>query len=129
MLKRINNRIMKERRKILRNGATKTERRLWEHLQKSQLGFKFRRQISFDYFIADFYCSSAKLVVEIDGNSHFEPGADVYDDERTSKIAELGILVIRFTNHDVLFDLERVLIEIRGVCAFRTSSPLLSKEG
>lgn len=129
MLKRINNRIMKERRKDLRGDATKTERILWQHLHRSQLGFKFRRQISFDYFIADFYCPSVKLVVEIDGDSHFEPGADVYDEERTARIAGLGVLVIRFTNQDVLLDLERVLAEIRAICVLRSETPLLSEEG
>jgi very-short-patch-repair endonuclease len=129
MRKRINNRIMKKRRQDLRNDSTRTERILWGHLQRSQLGCKFRRQISFDYFIADFYCPSAKLIVELDGDSHFEPGADAYDEERTDKISELGILVIRFTDADVLFDIERVLKEIRDICSLRTKPPLLSKEG
>lgn len=129
MLKRINNRIMKERRQLLRNDATRTEWILWKYLQRSQLGFKFRRQISFDYFIADFYCPSVKVVIEIDGDSHFEPGADVYDEERTARIVELGILVIRFTNQDVLLDLERVLAEIRAICVLRSETPLLPEEG
>lgn len=122
MLKRINNRIMKERRMSLRNDATRPERVLWQHLKKSQTGFKFRRQISFDYFIADFYCPLAKLVIELDGDSHFEAGADEYDAQRTEKISELGVIVLRFTNDDVTQDLDRVLLEIQIACSSRVTA-------
>ncbi len=59
-------------RKQLRNHSTSAEAILWTHLQKSQLqNRKFRRQHSLGKFIADFYCPSEKIVIELDGEDHF----------------------------------------------------------
>ena len=63
---------LKPLRKQLRNFSTSAEAVLWTHLQKSQLqNRKFRRQHSIGNFIADFYCPSEKLVIELDGEDHF----------------------------------------------------------
>lgn len=73
----INNKTeLKPFRKKLRNNSTSAEATLWTYLQKSQLeNRKFRRQNSLGNFIADFYCPSEKLVIELDGEDHFwEPG-------------------------------------------------------
>ena len=73
----------KEKRRYLRTNQTKPELILWDKLKSKQLGFKFRRQYSIGEYIVDFYCSEKKLVIEIDGDSHFTDEAIKYDKIRT----------------------------------------------
>ncbi len=97
----------------LRKQQTKAEDILWERLRGSRFhGAKFRRQIPFDRFVADFYCHAAKLVVELDGKQH-DWFAD-YDAERTRVLESRGVNVIRFTNAEVEGDLDDVLVQIRA---------------
>jgi very-short-patch-repair endonuclease len=99
-----------ELRRKLRNNPTLAERILWHSLQNRRLlGFKFRRQAGIGRYIADFYCPKAKLVVEIDGESHATPETAAYDSIRTDFMRSLGLQVIRFSNHDVLYENIRVL--------------------
>jgi very-short-patch-repair endonuclease len=91
---------------------------LWGNLKGSQLeGRKFRRQTSIKSFIVDFYCPEEKLVVELDGDIHFDDEIKRYDEERTKEIEKEGIKVIRFENQDVLLNLKSVLSEIK--CNFK----------
>ncbi|MBQ2743860.1 MAG: endonuclease domain-containing protein [Oscillospiraceae bacterium] len=86
--------------KVLRKNMTKQEQHLWyDFLRKSPL--RFQRQKVIDGYIADFYCHSAKLVIEIDGSQHYTDKALEYDEERTSVINSYGIEVLRFTNRDI----------------------------
>ena len=73
---------------------------------------KFRRQHPIYDFIADFYCASCSLVVEIDGAYHEVADQAAYDRERTYVLNELDIKVIRFTNKEVLENIDFVLTEI-----------------
>ena len=105
---------LKTRRKELRGNLTMAEARLWKYLQKSQLdGRKFRRQHSIGNYILDFYCTSEKLAVELDGGQHYEETTQSYDETRTEFLNKLGIRVIRFTNTMVLGNIEWLLDEIR----------------
>lgn len=62
----------KKIRKILRNETTSSENVLWQKLRKRQVGgLRFRRQVSIDNSIVDFYCPEINLVIEVDGNTHF----------------------------------------------------------
>jgi len=61
---------LKTKRKELRNFLTPAEARLWNYLKNSQLGFKFRRQHSVEYYILDFYCPKKMLAIELDGSPH-----------------------------------------------------------
>ena len=111
--------VLKSRRKELRNNATSAERLLWSILQHSNLGgYKFRRQHSVGPYILDFYCSAARLAVELDGDSHFTDDAVVYDQERTAYLNGLNITVLRFLNTDVYENLtvvgESILKRIQG---------------
>ena len=72
----------------------------------------FRRQHPIWRFIADFYCASARLIIEIDGDTHAEPGQLEYDAARTNWLETRGYRVIRFTNAQVLNELGAVLIVI-----------------
>ncbi len=99
-----------ERRKDLRREATLPEVLLWRQLRNGVLeGLKFRRQQQLGPYIADFYCSIASLVIEVDGGQHFEPESQAYDEARTAYFESRGLRVLRFTNTDVLQNLDGVI--------------------
>ena len=101
-------------RKELRSNLTPAEAKLWSMLKNSQLeGRKFRRQHSFSGYILDFYCSSEKLAIELDGEVHFNERAEQYDHERSLFLKYFGIRVLRFENKWVFEAPEWVLGHIR----------------
>ncbi|MCK0209217.1 endonuclease domain-containing protein [Starkeya koreensis] len=102
----------------LRRCQTDAEALLWSRLRDRRLGgWKFRRQVPVDTYIADFLCVDAKLVIELDGGQH----AAETDEERTRTIEACGYLVIRFWNNDVLTNMDGVLLTI--VDAMRAGAP------
>ena len=115
MVQRIHNRNQKKSKRVeLRNSRTAAEATLWKHLQRRQLEVKkFRRQHSIGPYIVDFYCPECGLIVELDGQPHYEFIADVYEAERTKYFSHFGIKVVRFENHLVFEALEAVLATIR----------------
>jgi very-short-patch-repair endonuclease len=109
-----NRKYLLERRKELRNNSTSAEATLWKSLQRNQLdGRKFRRQHSIANYIVDFYCSSEKLVIELDGAVHLDFAVGNYDYEREQKLKSLGFKVLRFENKEVFENLESLLNEIK----------------
>ena len=108
-----------EYRSALRKNLTPAEATLWKSLKNRQLnGRKFVRQHSIENFIVDFYCSSENLIVELDGQVHFNAMASQNDFERTQRLQELGYTVIRFENKLIFQDIEAVLHEIAA--SFKT---------
>jgi very-short-patch-repair endonuclease len=105
---------IQERARQLRREMTPAETRLWARLQDRQLdGAYFRKQHAVGRFILDFFCAKAKLVVEIDGDTHADPNQIAYDAERTQWLCEQRhYRVIRFTNRDVHRNIEGVLERI-----------------
>jgi very-short-patch-repair endonuclease len=103
-----------ERAKYLRKNMTIAEQKLWKNYLKN---FKYRvlKQRPIDHFIVDFYCPSLKLVIEIDGDSHFTDDAIIYDQARSEKLKGYGLQIIRFTNQDVLDNFEGVCEIIEGI--------------
>ena len=100
-----------ERARELRNRATPAERQLWRYLGRSQLGVKFSRQMPVGPFFADFLCRGLRLIVELDGFSHdLRPAEDA---ARDRYLAEAGYRVVRFSNAEVMENLEGVLAAIR----------------
>ena len=99
------------KRKELRINSTPFESEMWNQLRNRQVNnCKFRRQQSIGIYIADFYCAAEKLVIEIDGDSHFASiEALEYDRRRTLFFNSLEIRVLRFTNNDVRDSLEDVI--------------------
>lgn len=92
----------------LRKNMTKEERKLWyDYLRTYPV--QFRRQVAFGRFIMDFYCAAAKLAIELDGSQHYTLEGMVRDEERTAFLEANGIMVLRFSNADVMKNL-------RGVC-------------
>ena len=103
-----------ETARILRKRMTNCESLLWERLRRKQiLGLRFRSQHPIDIFIADFYCHKARLVIEIDGEIH--EGQIDYDDGREAEIEKYDIKVIRFTNDEVINDIDGVVNKITEV--------------
>lgn len=97
----------------LRKYQTEPERILWEELKNKKLtGYKFRRQHPVSRFVVDFYCHSAKLVIELDGDVHKNPEVKENDLNRQMELEEFGLKVIRFSNNEVLMDIEIVLDKI-----------------
>ena len=118
----------------MRHDAAPAEQKLWQCLRNRRLGgFKFRRQHPVGSHVPDFYCPECNLIVELDGDSHFEPGAEAKDARRTEKLTEDGCSVVRFTNIDVFENLDGVLESILAECEKRGGStpgpsPCLSPE-
>jgi very-short-patch-repair endonuclease len=104
-----------ERARQFRRPMTPTEERLWAHLRDRRCGgFKFRRQVVLDRYIADFYCAEVQLLVELDGASH---NATVErDTTRDSWLALHGYRTLRIPNADVRDSLEGVLVLIEQAC-------------
>ncbi len=93
--------------KELRKSMTKEERRLWYDFLRNY-PIRFTRQKVLGRYIADFYCATAKLVIELDGSQHYEDVGLKNDEERTKYLENYGIKVIRFSNLDVLMNFEAV---------------------
>ena len=96
----------------LRHPQTSAEATLWRHLRNRNLIYKFRRQHPIDCFIIDFYCAKAKLLIEIDGESHLEKSQIEYDQVRTECLEALGARVIRFSNDAVRYNVNAVVTKI-----------------
>jgi very-short-patch-repair endonuclease len=100
--------------KKLRENPTQAEELMWLSLSNNQLdGYKFRRQHPLLNYVVDFYCHQLKLVVEIDGEYHQTVEQKKLDKERTVNIEFQGLDVIRFTNDEVLTDINTVLNKIK----------------
>ena len=112
-------RSLKQRAQELRREATIHEKRLWyEFLKKHPR--QFRRQKQFGRYIVDFYCSSAKLIIELDGKQHNEPEAVVHDRARTAYLESLGYYVHRIPNDMIEKDLEAVCCYIDKIIEERS---------
>ena len=122
---------LSERAKKMRRVMTEPETRLWLQLRAERFaGVKFRRQKVIDRYIVDFAANNPKLVVEVDGVTHATQEA--YDERRTQALEALGYAVIRFTNAEVMGNMEGVLTKLSKVMAeLRAQPPLptLSPEG
>ena len=110
----------------LRQHMTDAEQRLWHCLRGKQLdGFRFRKQHPIARFVLDFYCSAAKLAIEIDGGQHNTAPERASDEERTRYLKARGIRVLRFWNHEVLQELPGVLERIWEALHLPPSQPVL----
>jgi very-short-patch-repair endonuclease len=105
--------LMTERARALRNGATDAERLLWRELR--QYRPRFTRQLVIGSFIVDFACREAMLAVELDGGQHAEVMAD--DARRTEMLEGAGWRVIRFWNNEVTENLDAVVGTILSAAA------------
>ncbi|CAN5276759.1 endonuclease domain-containing protein [soil metagenome] len=117
---------LKARAKQMRANPTPAEHRLWLALRADRFeGQQFTRQTIIAPYIVDFASKAAKLIIEIDGDTH--SAEDRYDARRTEFLETLGYRVIRFANHDVLGNIDGVLSSIAQI--LRASSPQPSPRG
>jgi len=107
---------LKGRARALRKALTAPKRKLWYEFL-SGLPERFTRQKPLADYIVDFYCSRARLAIEVDGDTHYQPGVSEYDDRRTEALGRWGIRVLRFTNREVTDEFaavcERILQALR----------------
>jgi very-short-patch-repair endonuclease len=92
---------------------TEAERHFWARIRGKQLkNVQFYRQKNIGDYIVDFYCSAARLILEIDGSQHYEANAREHDMERDTYLAGLGFTVLRFSDREVFENTDGVLERI-----------------
>lgn len=114
--------ITRTRAKTLRQTMTEPERRLWAMLRAGRTGIKFQRQVVIAPYIADFAARSERLIVEIDGDSH--AGQESYDAARTAVLHAQGYRVLRFTNADIMGNVDGVVRAILIAIGHDPDTPL-----
>ena len=105
-----NSHLLLERAKEMRANPTQAEAALWQQLKGKKLNFKFRQQHLIGDFIVDFVCLSKQLIIEVDGKIHNSQSEE--DENRTEIMENDGYKVIRFTNEEVLGDIDSVISKI-----------------
>ena len=103
---------LKRRSQSLRRDPSPAERKLWYEFLRDH-PVKFTRQKPLGHYIADFYCASHRLVVEVDGDTHFTESGDLYDERRTRALEAEGIRVLRVANLEVMQQFEGVCQKIQ----------------
>lgn len=98
---------------------TYTEKIVWAHIRKRQLGYRFLRQYSVDHYVIDFYCPELKLALEIDGGIHELPENKEYDEARQKYIEGFGIKFLRIKNEEILGNankaFDKIINEIKTI--------------
>ena len=103
---------LKERARELRSNPTPAERKLWYQFLRN-FNYPILRQKPIDFFIVDFYCAKLKLVIEVDGDTHYTDVGLLYDKRRTEILEKYGLSVVRFSNNEVLNNFESVIYIIQ----------------
>jgi very-short-patch-repair endonuclease len=103
---------LKQFARDLRNNSTLSEVLLWRQIKGKKLRYEFHRQIPIDEFIVDFYCHELMLVIEVDGSSHNDKYN--YDVNRQTKLQDLGVKFIRFSDVDVKKNMNGVLSALKN---------------
>jgi len=106
---------LKELARTLRTNSTKAEIRLWNYLKGKQLmGCDFHRQKPVDNYIADFFCNTVMLAIELDGYTHGFEEVFERDQKKEQRLNEIGITVLRYRDDDVMNNIEGVLEDIKN---------------
>jgi very-short-patch-repair endonuclease len=107
------NKRLKELSRELRKNMTDAEKLIWSRIRRKQLkGYQFYRQKNIGNYIVDFYCPAAKLIVEIDGGQHYSKEGTEKDKVRDNYVSRLGFTVLRFSDREVLKNINGVLERI-----------------
>ena len=112
-----------ENARRLRREMTPHERKLW-YLFLRKYPVKIYKQRIIGRFIVDFYCASAKPVIEVDGSQHYKPQGMTYDAERSAFLSSLGLEVLRFSNRDIDREFHGVCEQIDITIQSRLQGPL-----
>ena len=114
-----NNQLL-DRAKELRQEMTPQERKLW-YLFLRPNPLKFYKQRIIDSYIVDFYCASAKLVIEIDGSQHYTDQGRQQDDARSQVLQRHGLMVLRFSNREINMEFDAVCQMIHRIVQQRVN--------
>ncbi|ENW95612.1 endonuclease domain-containing protein [Acinetobacter sp. NIPH 298] len=107
------NKNLKQASRNLRSSMTDAEQLLWQRIRRKQiLGLQFYRQKPILNFIVDFYCPAVNLVIECDGGQHYTEEGLEADQNRDQTLSELGLLVLRFSNHQILTETHAVVEQV-----------------
>lgn len=118
--------LLLDRARKMRREMTEPETRLWLALRGRRFqNTKFSRQVPIGSYIADLCARSARLIIEVDGDTHTDQSRD---DRRTAALTDMGYRVLRFANADVMTNLDGVLHQI-GVALAAAPHPTLSPPG
>ncbi len=116
--------VYKPLRRKLRRDATPAERVLWRYLKGRQFyGLLFHRQHGVGSYIVDFYCPQVRLVVEVDGSIHEDHNVKLNDQMRQKFLESCYLRVVRFTNDEVLYDIDSVLIRLKDAATSPSATP------
>ena len=107
----------------LRREMTPHERKLW-YLFLRKYPVKVYKQRIIGRYIVDFYCASARLVIEVDGSRHYEPHGSAYDAERSEFFKTLGLEILRFSDREIDRDFHGVCEQIDLTVQNKSGSPL-----
>ncbi|MCX8092830.1 MAG: endonuclease domain-containing protein [Candidatus Goldbacteria bacterium] len=104
------NKNLKQYSRKLRNNMTDAERCLWQKIRRRQLAnFQFYRQKIIGNYIVDFYCPKANLIIEVDGGQHYYGKTKEKDRKRVEYLERLGLNILRFSDREVLENINEVL--------------------
>lgn len=107
--------------RTLRKDMTPGEKVLWKKIRRKKFhGLKFRRQVPIGPYVVDFLCVEKKLIIEIDGDSHYDPGAQERDLKRETYLRSHRFHVLRIGNRQTIQELENVLTMIARVLEYPT---------
>jgi very-short-patch-repair endonuclease len=116
----------------LRHALTDAEKLLWNILRREvalPAGTHFRRQMAIGAYVVDFVCLSSRLIVEVDGEVHLQPGQAAYDAKRDGYLRSEGFRVVRVLNSDVLLRRAEVIHSVNAALAATTHTPSPSPQG
>jgi very-short-patch-repair endonuclease len=118
------NKKLKPLARTLRSNMTDAEQLIWSKIRRKQIGnLQFYRQKNIGNYIVDFYCPKAKLILEIDGGQHYESNGVRKDQTRERYLQGLGLTVMRFSNIDILKNIDGVSEKIEDY--LKSTPPLL----
>ena len=118
-----------------RKNQTEAEDAIWQRIRNNQLGVKVRRQHAIEGYIVDFVLLQVNLAIEIDGKYHDESEQKIFDEIRTKCLSSVGLSLLRFTNDEVLNNIESVINKINAFIKNESSkqehtiAPLSDKRG
>ncbi|MGL4383926.1 MAG: DUF559 domain-containing protein, partial [Flavobacterium sp.] len=107
--------LLKDLKNKNKGQSTQAEAILWECLRNKNLNHKFRRQHIIDMFIADFICLEKNLIIEVDGGYHNASEQKEADELRTQILNEIGFKVVRFTNEEIITNIDQVIHKINTI--------------
>lgn len=118
------NKKLKQASRNLRSHMTEAEQLLWQRIRRKQiLGLQFYRQKPILNFIVDFYCPAVNLIIECDGGQHYTEFGLEADQNRDHTLSDLGLITLRFTNHQILTEIDAVVEQIYCIAKKKLESP------